>query len=49
MKKFISVFLSALLFLSLTLAVMRQISWMYFWVLAVVSGIFAFKIIPKME
>jgi len=49
MKKFIAVALSVLLLVFLTLAVMNRVSWLYFWIITIISGIFAFKILPGMK
>jgi len=44
-----SIFLIILLISSLTLAAMKKIDFMYFWIIAGISAIFAWRILPKMK
>jgi hypothetical protein len=47
--KLVSVFLIVLLVVSITLAAMKKMDFMYFWIIAGVSAIVAWKVIPKMK
>jgi hypothetical protein len=47
--KTISIFLIFLLISSLTLAAMKKIDFMYFWIIAGISAIIAWKVIPGMK
>lgn len=49
LKQIISIFLIIFLITTLTLFVLKRISAMYFWVVAAVTGLIAFKVIPKMN
>ena len=47
--KGIAVFLILLLVVSLTLAAMKKIDFMYFWLIAGISAIMAWKVLPGMK
>jgi hypothetical protein len=49
LAKTISIFLSILLVVSITLAAMKKIDFMYFWIIAGVSAIIAWKVLPYMR
>jgi hypothetical protein len=47
--KSIAIFLIFLLTISLTLAAMKKIDFMYFWIIAGISAIIAWKVLPKIN
>jgi hypothetical protein len=47
--KGMAVFLIFLLVISLTLAAMKKIDFMYFWIIAGISAIIAWKVLPGMK
>ena len=47
--KIISVFLIVLLISSLTLAAMKKIDFFYFWIIAGVGALVAWKVMPKIK
>lgn len=47
--KTISIFLIILLVSSITLAAMKKLDFLYFWIIAGVSAVIAWKVIPGMK
>lgn len=48
-SKGIAIFFIILLISSLTLAAMKKIDFLYFWIIAGVSALVAWKVLPKMK
>lgn len=47
--KAVALFFIFLLIISLTLAAMKKLDWLVFWIIAGVSAIFAWKVLPRMK
>ncbi|MBW2992928.1 hypothetical protein KY345_06990 [Candidatus Woesearchaeota archaeon] len=47
--KFVAIFFIFLLIISLTLAAMKKVDWIVFWVIAGISAIVAWKVMPRMK
>jgi len=49
LSKGITLFFIFLLIASLTLAAMKKVDWIFFWITAGISAIYAWKVLPKMK